>query len=78
MFYTVKKAADRLCVSASTIYALIAARHLEHVRVGLGRGVIRIPEEAIVAFEKRHAVAVTDPSVPLVAPSKRRLRHLDL
>jgi excisionase family DNA binding protein len=78
VFYTVKKAAERLCVSTSTIYSLIAARQLEHVRVGLGRGVIRIPEEAIVAFEKRHAVPIADPSVTVVAPSKRRLRHLDL
>jgi len=44
---TVKQAAERLGVSAATVYQLCAAKLLAHSRVGLGRGVIRITEADI-------------------------------
>jgi excisionase family DNA binding protein len=43
----VKQAAERLGVSAATVYQLCAAKLLPHSRVGLGRGVIRITEADI-------------------------------
>jgi excisionase family DNA binding protein len=48
---TVKHAADRLNVSIKLIYALCASGRLEHVRYGLGRGTIRISEEALRRFQ---------------------------
>lgn len=74
---TVKQAAERLGVSPSLVYALIAARALEHVRVGLKRGVIRIPEAALEDYRRRHAVGVADtPTTP--EEVTLRLKHLRL
>lgn len=42
---TVQEVADRWCVSRSTVYALVASGMLPHVRVGVGRGTIRISEK---------------------------------
>jgi excisionase family DNA binding protein len=42
---TVQEVADRWCVSRSTVYALVANGALPHVRVGVGRGTIRIAEK---------------------------------
>ena len=47
---TVRKAAERLEVSQSTVYALIAAGKLKCHRVGVGRGCIRIHEDHIAAY----------------------------
>jgi excisionase family DNA binding protein len=47
---TVREAARRLEVSAATVYALCAERKLTHLRVGTGRGTIRIRVEDLVAF----------------------------
>ena len=44
---TVKQAAERLGVSSSLVYALIAARRIDHYRCGVGRGTIRIEETAL-------------------------------
>lgn len=46
----VKEAAERLSVSEGTIYGLCRDRRLRHVRVGRGRGTIRIPEDALDAL----------------------------
>ncbi len=47
---TVKQAAERLGVSAATVYQLCAAKLLPHSRVGLGRGVIRISEADLAGY----------------------------
>ena len=48
---TVRDAAIRLGVSNATVYGLIATGKLRfHVRVGLGRGGIRISEEHLASF----------------------------
>ena len=52
-YLTVKELAARLNVSRSVVYACIAAGHLPHVRVGVGRGTIRISERDADAFEER-------------------------
>jgi excisionase family DNA binding protein len=75
---TVKKAAERLNVSPSLVYALIAGRKLGHIRVGLKRGVIRIPEEAIEDYRRRHAVGVEESTPASPGEIRLRLKHLDL
>jgi excisionase family DNA binding protein len=75
---TVKQAAERLRVSPSLVYSLIAARELAHVRIGFGRGLIRISEESICEYEQRRSVSVAEPT-PAPAPRRRAaLKHLDL
>jgi excisionase family DNA binding protein len=44
---SVKQAAERLGVSAKLVYALCARGKIAHERHGLGRGTIRITEEAL-------------------------------
>jgi excisionase family DNA binding protein len=46
----VKEAAGRLEVSQSTVYELCARGLLPHVRVGAGRGAIRINEDDLRAY----------------------------
>jgi excisionase family DNA binding protein len=50
---TVKRTAEMLNVSPGLIYALCATGKLEHERYGLGRGTIRIREDAIQDFQNR-------------------------
>jgi excisionase family DNA binding protein len=50
---TVKEAAERLHVSPSLLYALCSRRAIAHERFGLGRGAIRISEEALAEFQER-------------------------
>lgn len=44
---TVKEAAPQLRLSVASVYALCAGRKLRHQRVGVGRGKIVIPADAI-------------------------------
>lgn len=72
---TVKKAAERLEVSAATIYNLVAAGKLCCVRVGVGRGAIRILEEHIAEFLQGAGPAAKNPP----APSRPvKLKHIRL
>ncbi len=73
---TVAQAAERLGVSPGLIYSLIAGKHLGHVRIGNGRGILRIPEEAITAYLERRTVDPQGPIPPPVLP--RPLRYLEL
>lgn len=65
--YRVKAVADMYDVSVSTIYRAIAAGDLDAVRIGTGKGAIRIPEHAIHAFNETCAIepweAAADPEV---------------
>jgi excisionase family DNA binding protein len=56
--FSVAEAAKELGVSAGTVYALCAARKLRHERIGLGRGRIRIPEDAIQEYRRSVTVGV--------------------
>ena len=69
---TVKQAAERLGISAATVYQLCSARRIRHERHGLGRGTIKIPEDAL--DEYRRSVTIEAP--PLIPAGKRRFRHL--
>jgi excisionase family DNA binding protein len=44
---TVEEVAALLSVSVALVYRMVAQRELEHVRVGIGRGKILIPESEI-------------------------------
>jgi excisionase family DNA binding protein len=68
---TVKHAADRLGVSPSLVYALCGAGRIRHSRHGLGRGCIRISEEALEEY--RRASQVEAGALP-----PPRLRHISL
>jgi excisionase family DNA binding protein len=47
---TVKEAAVELRCSAATVYSLCAAKKLRHVRVGVGRGKILVPPDAVAEY----------------------------
>jgi excisionase family DNA binding protein len=57
---TVREAATRLGLSAASVYALCAARKLRHRRVGVGRGKIVIPPDAIDEYLARSTVDSTE------------------
>ena len=70
---TVRQAAQRLEVSVSTVYALVASGKLRCSRIGLGRGVIRISEEHLAEYLKG--------AEPVIAPAPLttrpvRLKHI--
>lgn len=71
MAISVKEAAVRLGVSPSLVYALCASGRLNHYRVGVGRGTIRI-EEADLAAVKQTVSGRPDAALP------DTLRHLTL
>lgn len=72
MLLTVRQTAERLGVSPATVYQLCSARRIRHERHGLGRGTIRIPEDAIEEYHRSVTV------LPLAAPPRngRRFKHL--
>ena len=49
-WFSVKEVADILGLAATTIYSLCEQRKIEHLRVGVGRGAIRISHDALDAF----------------------------
>jgi excisionase family DNA binding protein len=70
---TVKQAAQLLEISSGTVYALCAAGHLRHSRVGLGRGKIAISEEAINEYLKRNEKGRAS-LLPSIPPPPKHLR----
>lgn len=76
MNLTVKQVAERLGVSPSLIYVLVSKKQLGHVRIGNGRGILRIPEEALTAYLERQTVAPAA-LAPAATPAKI-LKHLEL
>ena len=73
---TVKQAAPRMRVGINTIYGLCAAKLLRHVRIGLGRGKLLIPEDAIEEYLKAHTIGVQGEKAvnPSFTPTPR-LKH---
>jgi excisionase family DNA binding protein len=70
---TVKKAAEHLSVSPGCIYTLISKRKLPHVRIGVGRGTIRIRESDLEAYVTGGLVEIEEHKV---ATPRARLKHL--
>ena len=54
----VAEVAQKLEISPGLVYALCAGRKLRHTRIGMGRGCIRIPEDAIQEFLNSCTVGV--------------------
>ena len=76
---TVREASLRLGVSAATVYGLCAACRLRHSRVGMGRGKIRIPEDAVDEYLKAREVGPRKPVPPLLPrPRPVTLKYLDV
>ena len=71
---TVAQAAIKLEVSQSTVYGLVAAGKLRHVRVGLRRGVIRIPDDAIEEYLAHCTFGVREDRPAAAVPKLRHLR----
>jgi excisionase family DNA binding protein len=49
---TVRESAHRFGCSEALVYLLCSERRLPHVRLGTGRGTIRIPEDELEEFLK--------------------------
>ena len=58
--FTVREAAESLGISLGLVYALCARKRLRHERYGLGRGIIKIPEDAIDEFRRSVTVGKPD------------------
>jgi excisionase family DNA binding protein len=74
---TVRQAAERLGVSPALVYALVAGKRIRHERHGLGRGVVRIPEDALEEYRRGTTVeaATVVPTAHRRTPV--RLKHLE-
>lgn len=70
--WTVKEAAPLLRLSPASVYALCAARKLRHQRVGLGRGKIVIPPEAIAEYLAKGTVKSTEPHPATLLSAARK------
>ncbi|CAN5702360.1 hypothetical protein BH23PLA1_BH23PLA1_41270 [soil metagenome] len=75
MLLTVKDTAARLGISPGLVYSLVAGRKLRFVRIGNGRGRIRIPEDAIEEYLARSTFAPKEPKEP---SGRIQLKHLRL
>jgi excisionase family DNA binding protein len=77
MSITVREVSHRLGVSAATIYSLCAVRRLGHIRLGVGRGTIRIREQDLDEYLAKAIVAPEDMTRQPVCikPSKLGKRH---
>jgi excisionase family DNA binding protein len=72
---TVKEAAEALRVSEATVRALVGRKLLRHERVGVGRGRIRIPVDAIEEYRKNRTVAAVGGEGTRPAPAARKTKH---
>jgi excisionase family DNA binding protein len=76
---TVRQAADRLEVSTTLIYQLVASGKLRCYRVGNGRGVIRIDETHIEAFLRESQEEPRPCPAPSPPPAKLpKLKHITI
>lgn len=73
---TVKQVAERLQVSASTVYALCEKGEVPHRRIGLGRGRIRIAESDLQEYLDRKKVGGRK-EAPAPRPKPVKLTHLE-
>jgi excisionase family DNA binding protein len=74
---TVAEAAAALNLSVGTVRGLVAKRKIRHERHGLGRGVIRIPWDAVDEYRVSVTIGAVQARLPATAPARRTaLRHL--
>src|SRR4051794_17161388 len=67
--FSVAEAAKELGVSTGTVYGLCASRKLRHERHGLGRGRIKIPDDALQEY--RRSVTVGTERAASLPPTAR-------
>ena len=75
---TVDQAAERLNVSVKTVRNLLTSGKLTHFRIGAGRGVIRISEEALREHLADCEVRAGEALTSARRRERRQLRHINL
>jgi excisionase family DNA binding protein len=75
---TARQAAERLGVTAETIYALCRANRLAHYRIGAGGGSIRIRPSDLRRYLRGCRVESAVPAPPRGMGSGRPLKHITL
>jgi excisionase family DNA binding protein len=74
--FSISEAAKELRISTGLMYSLCASRRIRHERHGLGRGRIRITEDAIEEYRRSVTVdAVREPVAERLGP-RITFRHL--
>lgn len=74
---SVREAAEQLDVSVGLVYTLCAKKRIRHERHGLGRGTIKIPEDALEEYRRGATVAAVQPAPPPKPVLKAvELKHL--
>jgi excisionase family DNA binding protein len=76
--FSVQQAAAQLGVSPGLVYALCASKRIRHERHGLGRGKIRIPEDAIEEYRRSVTVPARPEATMTPPPARVQLKHLKL
>jgi len=71
---SVQEAAELLSVSPTTVYGLCRRKLIRHVRIGLGRGSVRIEEQDLEDYLRGRAVNPEEP--PPSTLSRRQFKHL--
>lgn len=74
---SVKQVADRLNVSVGTIYGLVSRGRLTAFRIGVGRGILRIPEESVRQLLQSSRVEERLTPSRLPSNSGSLFKHLD-
>ena len=61
---TVRQVAEQLQVSLATVYLMCNRGKLPHVRIGVGRGTIRVDEQTLEEFIQMATVQPKEPAAP--------------
>ena len=76
---TIREVAGLLRVSEKTVRNLINRGHLPHYRIGVGRGAIRVSEEALADhLAQSEAATQSAPKTRKNRPAKTALKHIKL
>jgi excisionase family DNA binding protein len=75
MMLTIRQVAERLNISASTVYSLVSSRKLPCHRIGVGRGAVRVSEEDLSVYLESCRQPVIEPRLPV---QRVKLKHLRL
>ncbi len=62
--FTVKEAAALLSISAQSVYKMCSQKKVRHLRLGIGRGTVRIPASALDDFIAQATVQPDEPAAP--------------
>ncbi|MHC4402137.1 MAG: helix-turn-helix domain-containing protein [Planctomycetota bacterium] len=76
MLLTVGEVAKRLNVSVGCVYALVAKNEISHVRIGVGRGTIRLRQEDLDDYLEARQIDKRERAAQV--PPHPTLRHLKL